>query len=107
MTKIKVFRSNDFYTGFTTSGHSGFSNQGQDIVCAAISAITQTAILGLLEVANIEPIIKKKDGLLEISIPVEYQKKLDIFVILSTMLLGIRDLQKQFPKHISLEEVLI
>ncbi|MCI7181565.1 MAG: ribosomal-processing cysteine protease Prp [Schaedlerella sp.] len=30
--------------GIKISGHAGYAPQGQDIVCAAVSAITQTLI---------------------------------------------------------------
>ena len=105
MSLIKVVKHGNKFVSFSITGHSGFSRHGTDIVCAAVSAVTQTSIIGLLRVANIAPVIIKKSGLLSVEIPLEVQERLDIFVILSTMVEGIRDLQKQFPKHISLEEV--
>jgi uncharacterized protein YsxB (DUF464 family) len=36
-------------------GHAGYAPHGQDIVCAAVSAILQTAVLGLESVARTYP----------------------------------------------------
>lgn len=37
------------------SGHANFAPKGRDIVCAAVSAIFQTAILGLKTIAETHP----------------------------------------------------
>lgn len=34
-------------TGFTASGHAGYAPAGQDIVCAAVSALTQGTIAAI------------------------------------------------------------
>lgn len=36
-------------------GHANYDQHGRDIVCSAISAISQTSILGLRAVANSYP----------------------------------------------------
>ena len=33
----------DRYTGFTIKGHADYDEAGSDIVCAAVSALSQTA----------------------------------------------------------------
>ena len=40
-------------SGFRAEGHSGYAAYGEDILCAAISALTQTTLLGLLNVIGI------------------------------------------------------
>ena len=44
MTKLRVFKSGDLFTGFECSGHSGYGEEGSDIVCAAISTGVQFCI---------------------------------------------------------------
>lgn len=34
-------------TGLTVEGHAGYAETGKDIVCAAVSALTQTLIAGI------------------------------------------------------------
>jgi uncharacterized protein YsxB (DUF464 family) len=43
--KVNVQRSSDgVITGFKVSGHAGFAEYGEDIVCSAVSAIVLTAV---------------------------------------------------------------
>ncbi len=43
MTRVEVFLTNKGYTGFTVSGHSGYAEEGSDIVCAAVSSVVSFA----------------------------------------------------------------
>ena len=47
MTKIRLFFNGNDIIGFSAEGHTGFADRGEDIVCAAISVLTQTAVIGL------------------------------------------------------------
>ena len=50
MTKIVFFRSGGTYYGFEEQGHAGYGEAGDDIVCAAISAMTML-VINTIEVA--------------------------------------------------------
>lgn len=50
MTKITFLKKNGVYYGFRETGHSGFADDGNDIVCAAISAMTML-IMNAVEVS--------------------------------------------------------
>ena len=54
MTRVEFFDQDGRITGFSCSGHSGYAEEGSDIVCAAISALTQGAVIGLKEVIGLE-----------------------------------------------------
>ena len=41
MTKVEIFRKNGNIIGYKASGHSGYSEQGSDIICSAISTSLQ------------------------------------------------------------------
>jgi uncharacterized protein len=50
MIQIDVFRIADGkISGYQVHGHSGTAPRGRDIVCAGISALAQTALLGIGE----------------------------------------------------------
>ena len=50
MIQIDVFRTTDGkISEYRVHGHSGTEERGSDIVCAGISALAQTALLGLGE----------------------------------------------------------
>ena len=45
MTSIKIVKSKSYgYLSFEVKGHSGYANSGADIVCAAVSSVTELAI---------------------------------------------------------------
>ena len=50
MTKIVFFRSGGVFYGFEEQGHTGFAEEGNDILCAALSAMTML-IINTVEVA--------------------------------------------------------
>ncbi|MEN6414495.1 MAG: ribosomal-processing cysteine protease Prp [Veillonellales bacterium] len=50
MVKIEIVRNlAGAITGFSVKGHTNTAPHGEDIVCAGVSALTQTAVLGLQE----------------------------------------------------------
>ena len=50
MTKIVFYRSGGVFYGFEEKGHSGFGEEGNDILCAALSAMTML-IINSIEIA--------------------------------------------------------
>ena len=50
MTKIVFYRSGGVYYGFEEQGHSGYADAGEDVLCAAISAMTML-VINTIEVA--------------------------------------------------------
>ena len=109
MTKIKFFKNNDIFTGFEISGHSGYAEEGKDIVCASISSISQSCALGLKKVLNIniEMKINENRGYLKIELPNNLNKDLidKSQILLNTMYLSIEDLLSGYSKYISMEVI--
>lgn len=50
MTKILFLKSDGVYYGFEETGHTGFAQSGEDILCSAISAMTML-VINTIEVA--------------------------------------------------------
>ena len=50
MTKIVFLRSGGVYYGFEEQGHAGYGEAGDDVLCAALSAMTML-IINTIEVA--------------------------------------------------------
>ena len=44
MTKIVFFRSSGIFYGFEEQGHTGYGDAGDDVLCAALSAMTMLII---------------------------------------------------------------
>lgn len=91
---------------FTVKGHAGYDEAGKDIVCAAVSAVVQTAVIGLTDIAEIKINHVQEDGLLKCSLP--KQMNMDQLrassVILRTMLAGLESIHNGYPNLISIRE---
>ncbi|HHY39076.1 MAG TPA: ribosomal-processing cysteine protease Prp [Clostridia bacterium] len=46
------------YTGFAIRGHAGAAPKGSDVVCAAVSSVSQMVTLGLLEISRRYPEVR-------------------------------------------------
>ena len=94
--------------GFRASGHSGYAESGSDIVCAAASALLQTAAYGLREVAGLSIGIDLDEENADLTVVLERdlsqsdRQKADM--ILKTMRLGLEALEQQYPKNIIIAE---
>lgn len=107
MTKIELFRTGEGQIcGFDASGHAGYADHGEDIVCAAISAITQTALLGLMEGLRIDVEYSITDGNVYLQLPDDLDdiKAQYAHVILDTMRLGLLSLSQEQPRYVVVSE---
>ena len=50
MITVEIRKSNGEYAGFSSKGHAGYAESGNDILCAALSAMTML-ILNTIEVS--------------------------------------------------------
>lgn len=107
MVKVKFSTSEGKFVGVECLGHSGYAEEGEDIVCAALSSIVQTAVLGLMGVVgiNIGYETDEEKGYLKAILPKTMTKadEHDADVILRTAYLGVSDLYETFSDFISLE----
>ncbi|MGB9678693.1 MAG: ribosomal-processing cysteine protease Prp [Thermoanaerobacteraceae bacterium] len=87
---------------FTVKGHADFNEYGKDIICAAVSAISQTAVLGLESLVFIHFKKKIKDGYLTVEIDKINNEEdlIKVDSILETMVLGLKDIAKEYPDNV-------
>ncbi len=107
MTHIVIRKSGLDIISFELDGHTGYSVEGEDIVCAGLSCIAQTACLGLLMVAQAEVSIDRDEdrGYLKCELPQDLSPEVmhDCQVILNTALVGFCDLRDGYSDFIELE----
>lgn len=106
MTRIVVKTSGGVIKGFDVSGHSGYAEEGSDIVCSAVSALTQTAALGIIEVVGVDAGIRQSEGRLALKLPenLPEQAAHDCRIILETMLMGLGAVQKEYDKYLEITQ---
>ncbi len=107
MTKVIICKKENKIFEVECDGHTNYGEKGEDIVCASLSSIVQTAVLGLLMIALVELDMKRndEDGYLKFTLPKNLDEEQDIkaCAILDTMLCGISDLYESFSDYIELE----
>ena len=105
MTKIRVLYRENRVVGLQVSGHTGYAREGKDIVCAAVSAIVQTAYLGVNHLTGVKVEYQSEEGFFRVEIlggPENEQEKASL--ILSAALEGLKDLQSGYPRYIKMED---
>ncbi len=106
MTKVIITRIDNHIVEVHCSGHTGYAEQGEDIVCAALSSVVQTALLGLMQIACVDAdysVDEEKGGLYIIIPKLAPNVRRDADMILETMLVGINDLYLSYSDFIDLE----
>jgi uncharacterized protein YsxB (DUF464 family) len=81
-------------------GHAEAGIAGDDVVCAAASAILQAAELGLSAYASLENVTARADGRMSFAIPAEAREREDVKAIIATAELAIAQLAWQFPVNV-------
>jgi len=105
MIKVEVWRNpRGEIAAFRVKGHAGYAERGQDIVCAGVSTLSQSALLGLKRFLSSDYTLKLEDGLLQVSIPdsLNQDDRNNANVILETMLLGIHQIAENYPRNIKI-----
>ncbi len=106
MTTVTLLTAQEMFCGFTCEGHAGYASSGNDIVCAAVSALTATCANALESVANIQVKVKRrpKDAFLQVLLPenISQDQRHDSQVIIKCLQQGIGDLAAQYPKYVHL-----
>lgn len=101
MTKIVIFKKNGMISEYQIKGHSGYAQEGSDIVCSGISAASQMALVGLVEVLKLNVQRDIKDGYMHITINDFQNDKAQ--AILSAMELTLQDIAKNYARYVKME----
>ena len=107
MTRCEFFTENDRITGFTVSGHSGYAEAGEDIVCAAVSAAVAMAECTINDVCGARAKVRVKDesARITLTLPASCDEEESIQAVLAGMLLYLCNLRDEYPDHIEVLEV--
>lgn len=107
MTVITVTRIDGRIAEVVIKGHSGYAKYGKDIVCAAVSATAQTALLGILKYSQDKASYTiNDDGYMYFTVPrsEDAETNLRLETIAETMLIGLKDIADGHKAFVKLEE---
>jgi len=94
------------HTGFEVSGHAMAAKHGEDIVCAAVSAVAQTTAVSLVELVEMKVEIEQHNGFLSLNYLNIKEDQFEKFLtIMNVFWIGIREIEKLYPDRIKIIEV--
>ena len=107
MTKCEFFMEEDRITGFSISGHSGYAEAGQDIVCAAISAVATMAEATINDIcgAKAKVRVKDADARITLTLPASCDEEETVQAVLAGMMLTLCNMRDDYPDYIEVLEV--
>ena len=89
-------------SGFSVSGHSGYAEAGQDIVCAAVSAVVGMAEATINDVcgAKAKVRVKEEDARITLTLPTSCDEEESVQAVLAGLLLYLCNLRDDYPDYI-------
>ncbi|MBP3412459.1 MAG: ribosomal-processing cysteine protease Prp [Oscillospiraceae bacterium] len=107
MTKVEIFNQDGRINGFSVSGHSGYGEEGSDIVCAAISTAVQFAECTINDVlgnhANTK--VKEDEPRITLTLPATCDDEDAVQAVLTGFMLTMCSLRDDYPDYIEVMEV--
>ncbi len=102
MITVEIQYKQEYIDSFIVKGHAGFNSEGEDIYCAGVSAVTQTALLGLIEHISLKPEYRVEKGLIECKLPsgLTEEDREKAQVILSTMEKGLMSMKQAYAGYL-------
>ena len=107
MIRCEFFTEDERIKGFSVSGHSGYSEAGSDIVCAAVSAVVAMAEATVNDVCGAKAKVRVKDAEARVSLtlPAACDEEEAVQAVLAGMLLYLCNLRDEYPDYIEVLEV--
>lgn len=114
MTKVVFFRSGGTYYGFREQGHTGYGEEGDDVLCAALSAMTMLIINSLNVVFDAELdyiinedateiIVQSQSALPEFE--EDERKRYAVSGLFMSYLVQLQDLTEEFYKFLEVDVI--
>ena len=114
MTNVTFYKRDGIYYGFKETGHTGYGESGDDILCSALSAMTML-IINTVEISyasNVEYTIDEETADIELKVlsalP-EYEedekKRYAISGLLQGYFFQLNDLTEEYYDYLSVDEI--
>ena len=114
MTKITFYKSGGLFYAFEENGHTGYGEAGDDVLCAALSAMTML-IINAIEVSyasEVEYIIDEKTTDIKViargALPAyepDDAKRFAVSGLIQAYYYQLNDLLEEYYDYLSVEEV--
>ena len=107
MTKVEIFNQGGRINGFAVSGHSGYAEEGSDIVCAAVSSAVQFAECTINDVLGNHANVKMNpdEPRVTLTLPAACNDEDAVQAVLTGFMLTMCNLRDDYPDYIEVLEV--
>ena len=101
MIKVNFLKKGESFIGFELSGHSGYAEEGSDIVCSAVSSVAYMVANTVTEIIGEKASVTLDDGYMKF-IPEKASDEAQI--LLKGMAHHLNALAQQYGKYLSCKE---
>ena len=107
MTKVEIFNQNGRINGFAVSGHSGYAEEGSDIVCASVSSAVTMAECIINDVLgnHVNTKVNENEPRVTLTLPAVCDDEDAVQAVLTGFMLTMCSLRDEYPDYIEVMEV--
>ncbi len=96
MTSVTILKNHDGICGFCCSGHSGYADSGQDIVCAAVSVLVINTVNAIEKFTSSPFHLETEEESARIDLYFTKKADHDAELLTDTMILGLEGIQNTY-----------
>lgn len=97
MITVEIRKSGDSYLGFSSRGHAGYAEEGFDIICAAVSALTLNTINSIERFTEDAFQAEAADGMLRWKFT-EKELSKETILLMDSLVMGLENIQESYGK---------
>ena len=109
MTTVAFHLEGSRIVGFEVKGHSGYADEGCDIVCAAVTSAVRLCECAINDVLGLEASVKvrQKDASISLKLPgsLGQTNESTCQALLTALMVYLAELHEEYPENISVLEV--
>ena len=109
MTTVSFHLEGSRIVGFDVQGHSGFADEGSDIVCAAVTSAVRLCECAINDVLGLEASVRvrQKDASISLKLPggLGQTNESTCQTLLTALMVHFTELHEEYPENISVLEV--
>ena len=109
MTTVTFHMEGERIVGFTVQGHSGYADEGSDIICAAVTSAVRLTECAINDVLGLEAAVKvrEKDASITLKLPssLGQTNESTCQALLTALMVHFVQLAEEYPDYISVLEV--
>ena len=102
MTTVTFRMEDDRITGFTVQGHSGYAEEGSDIVCAAVTSAVRLTECAVNDILGLEASVRVKEESISLKLPggLGETNESTCQTLLTALMVYLTQLHEEYPENI-------